>query len=194
MPVMDGYEATRRLRADPACAQLPILAMTAHAMAQERDRCRLLGMNDYITKPINPGDLAATLARWVRVQPLPAGAGTWLGDLAGIDTGRGLACFAGQVPLYEKMLHRFLELKADADQEIESALARDDFDLAMRLAHSMISVAGTIGAVTLSGDALALQNAIRSGPPETIAPILDRFKGHHAQVLASLRGRFQPVP
>ena len=62
------------------------------------------------------------------------------------------------------------------------------------VAHSMISVAGTIGAVTLSGDALALQNAIRSGPPEIVPPILDRFRDHHGQVLASLRGRFQTVP
>ena len=66
MPVMDGYEATRLLRADPAFARLPILAMTAHAMTQERERCAALGMNDYITKPIDPGNLAATLARWAR--------------------------------------------------------------------------------------------------------------------------------
>ena len=66
MPVLDGYEATRRLRADPAFADLPIVAMTAHAMVQERERCLALGMNDYVTKPIYPEVLAATLARWVR--------------------------------------------------------------------------------------------------------------------------------
>jgi len=65
MPVMDGHEATRRMRSDPSCADLPILAMTAHAMVQERERCLSLGMNDYITKPINPDELAATLAKWI---------------------------------------------------------------------------------------------------------------------------------
>ena len=68
MPVMDGYEATRRLRADPRFANLPILAMTAHAMTQERDRCAALGMNDYITKPIDPQELFVTLAQWLRVR------------------------------------------------------------------------------------------------------------------------------
>ena len=66
MPVMDGYEATRQMRADPALNDLPILAMTAHAMLQERERCLALGMNDYLTKPIDPATLASTLAKWVR--------------------------------------------------------------------------------------------------------------------------------
>ena len=65
MPVLDGYEATRRLRDDPAFAKLPVLAMTAHAMVQERARCMALGMNDYVTKPIDPEELEAALVRWL---------------------------------------------------------------------------------------------------------------------------------
>ena len=64
MPVMDGYTATRTLRADPRFADLPILAMTAHALVEERQRCLDAGMNDHVTKPIEPDALFAALARW----------------------------------------------------------------------------------------------------------------------------------
>ena len=193
MPVMDGYEATRQLRSDPAFAALPILAMTAHAMNQERERCRLLGMNDYITKPINPGELARTLAIWVTPPvagpPAPAGQ-AWLGTLPGIDTGMGLACFSGQVDLYQKMLGRFLDLKVDAAREIRDALRVADDAQAMRLAQSMISVAGTIGAVELSQTALALQQAIRTPSADPLTPLVERFEALHLLIVTGLRAHF----
>ncbi|MET0094943.1 MAG: response regulator, partial [Sedimenticola sp.] len=66
MPVMDGYEATRIIRSDPEYATLPIIAMTANAMPSDRDRCIEAGMNDFVSKPFDPPQLLATLARWVR--------------------------------------------------------------------------------------------------------------------------------
>jgi two-component system sensor histidine kinase/response regulator len=75
MPVMDGYEATRRLRVDARYFSLPLVAMTAHAMIEERERCQALGMNGHISKPIEPEDLYATLARYYTApeeQPQPS--------------------------------------------------------------------------------------------------------------------------
>ena len=69
MPVMDGYEATRRLRASPATIHTPIIAMTAHAMVAEQQRCREAGMNDHVPKPIDPDQLLATLVRHIRSEP-----------------------------------------------------------------------------------------------------------------------------
>ena len=65
MPVMDGMEATRRLRQDPAYCDLPIIAMTANAMAGDRERLLEAGMNDYVAKPIRVGTLYAVLSKWV---------------------------------------------------------------------------------------------------------------------------------
>ena len=67
MPHMDGLEATRRLRALPACAEVPIIAMTANAFSEDRLRCFTAGMNDFVTKPINPPDLYETILRWLSI-------------------------------------------------------------------------------------------------------------------------------
>ena len=71
MPGMDGHEATARIREMPRHAGLPIVAMTAHAMAGYREECLAAGMNDYVTKPIEPEDLFQVLARWVQPGPAP---------------------------------------------------------------------------------------------------------------------------
>jgi CheY-like chemotaxis protein len=68
MPVMDGYTATQRLRADRRFDALPIIALTAHAMVEEVERCAALGMNDHVTKPINPEKLYSALAKHLPVQ------------------------------------------------------------------------------------------------------------------------------
>jgi CheY-like chemotaxis protein len=65
MPVMNGYETTRRIRQKEAIAKLPIIALTANALADERDRCRAAGMDDYLAKPFRKEELAALLDQWL---------------------------------------------------------------------------------------------------------------------------------
>ena len=71
MPVMDGYEATRRIRQNAAWQHLPIIALTANAMADERERCRVAGMDDYLAKPFRMEQLAALLKQWLTIKAAP---------------------------------------------------------------------------------------------------------------------------
>ena len=75
MPEMDGFTATRLLRTQPRLQELPIIAMTAHALVEERQRCLEAGMNDHVSKPIDPDALFATLMRWAKPRQVQA-AGT----------------------------------------------------------------------------------------------------------------------
>jgi PAS domain S-box-containing protein len=200
MPVMDGYEATRRIRSDPSLAALPIIAMTAHAMTQERERCAALGMNDYVTKPIDPERFAATLATWtraaapsaqgeVRARQEPGAAPV----LPGIAYAKGLALCLGAPDRFEKRLKRFIQILENPAEEIRSALARGDAGTAHRGAHSMVSAAGMIGAEDLAAKALALQEALDEGVPASVEAGLDRLDQAFRLVREGLMAHFTAV-
>ena len=171
MPVMDGLEATRRIRKTTTFRDLPIIAMTANAFEEDRQECRDAGMNDYLTKPVSPASLYATLARWIPQQvaaaapaappEAPARAGT--GDDEPVNVVQGLEFCDGRVRSYHKLLGRFCELKANTVAELRRLLADEDFESAMRLMHSLKGVAATLGARPLADLAAALELQIHHG-------------------------------
>jgi len=169
MPEMDGLEATRRLRADPAIGtQLPIIAMTAHALDEERQRCAAAGMNDFITKPIDPSLLQDTLSRWqsARTQAIPEtppapAASPILPELPGIDCAEGLRRMMNKPALYRKVLHDFHQRFAGEGRAIRQALLVNNREEAERRAHSCKGLAGTIGAGDLQHTAYELEQALR---------------------------------
>jgi two-component system, sensor histidine kinase and response regulator len=188
MPVMDGYQATREVRSDPRFADLPIIAMTAHAMSSDRDKCFEAGTNDYVTKPFEPADLFAVLARWIKPaserpaseappEQIEEGAtpvaevspGSMQGselpfrDLPGFSIEKGIAHSGGKPRLYLQLLKRFLTHHSDEAGQIRRALDADDTELAMRLAHTVKGVSGTIGAEALSAAAGRLESSLRNG-------------------------------
>jgi CheY-like chemotaxis protein len=199
MPVLDGYAATRQMRALPALDATPIIAMTAHALVEEKARCLALGMNDYVSKPIDPRHLLLVLGKWlpgsapaqVPEPALPRGELDELpGQLPGIALELGLAFAAGRRAQYRKTLGRFLELKAGAAEAIREALAQGAFDTASNQAHAMIGSAGVIGAERLSSMARSFQIAIDSGDPGIIEAFRPRFEGDLEEVLDGLRAHF----
>ncbi len=183
MPVMDGLTATRLLRGHRNLDKLPILAMTAHALVEERDRCLDAGMNDHISKPIDPDNLFATLSRWTtpRVEALhnpppiveinPADE---IPAISGIDTVAGLARVAGNRRLYRDLLRQFAAKQADAGAQIAAALDGGDRGLAERIAHTVKGVAGNLAIGEVHDAALELERDIR-GLQDGIPPSLDQF-------------------
>jgi len=201
MPVMDGIDATRRLREDSRFDALPIIALTAHAMSEERERCLAAGMVDHIAKPLDPQAMLQTIARWTGAEAeakvaeaLPAGSrpANEIPAIAGLDAAAGLARVAGNRALYLRLLHQFAENQADAAAQIEQALLGRDFALAERRAHSVKGIAGNLGFRALHAAASALEKTIAARQPaEEPLRILAR---ELAPVLRSLRPQARALP
>jgi two-component system, sensor histidine kinase and response regulator len=196
MPVMDGYEATRQIRSLPEFASIPIIAMTAHARASDRERCIKAGMDAYIAKPIVPDELTELLLAWVHpAEPtamvedeedesvpdmtlLPTG-------LTVIECAVGLRYCNNKPEFYLELLASFRDNRRNADQEIHQALAANKREEACRLAHTIKSVSGIIGAVQLSTAARELENLLAEpdGQPDEALVL---FSQRLAAVIADL--------
>jgi polar amino acid transport system substrate-binding protein len=166
MPEMDGYEATRRIRAEPDFATLPVVAMTAHAMSGERERCLSAGMNEHVPKPIDPEQLFLTLSRWLkRTDRTPAQAtqsdtAALPEQLPGIDMRWGLERIGGNRQLFLKLLSDFAANHRDAVEIIQQRLASGNREDARRELHTLKGVAGNIGARILHQEAGNLEQAL----------------------------------
>ncbi|WP_127995469.1 response regulator [Piscinibacter defluvii] len=162
MPVMDGYEATRVLRQWPGLQDMPVIAMTANAMAGDRERVLEAGMNDHVAKPIRVDELFATLSRWVRPAAGPGAAGE-LAAVPGLDLRAGLAGVMGNEALYRRLLRMFHEREREFGARLAAARAAGDAPACTRLAHDLKSVSGTLGMAALQRAAAALEAACEHG-------------------------------
>jgi signal transduction histidine kinase/CheY-like chemotaxis protein/HPt (histidine-containing phosphotransfer) domain-containing protein len=185
MPVMDGCEATRQIRADAAFARLPIIAMTAHAMQRDRDNCLAAGMNDHVVKPFVPEALFAIIERWLPPRDAQPPA---------ISAELGLKNCLGRHELYEKILRRFLDTRAGDAAALQKALVEGRSVDAAMIAHAVVSNAGTIGAAALSETAKNLQLALDADERSTWSELAAEFSRQHARVIAQLRERFNEEP
>ncbi|NPC59403.1 response regulator, partial [Caenimonas soli] len=203
MPVMDGVTATREMRKQERLEHLPIVAMTANAMEQDRRRCMDVGMNDFLIKPINPQDMRAILARWVRprrtaparpaqAQPAAAIQGSMPTNdglphgIAGLDTTLGLSRMMGKKPLYLAMLRRYVAGQQDVVRDIREALATGDIATAERLAHTTKAVSGNVGATLIQERATALESTLRHGQGAQAEPQLAELEVPMRELLAAL--------
>jgi PAS domain S-box-containing protein len=195
MPVMDGYTATTRIREQPRWKELPVLAMTANVMGEDRAKAAQVGMNDHIAKPIVAQDLFAKLLRWIPhgQRPLPAGFGQEAApnaqealelpaQLPGIDLPKALLSVGGNRALLRKLLGEFAQAHAEDDQKLRSALLGADWSGVQRLAHTLKGVGGAIGATGVQQRAGALEAALRAGR-----------HGECEGLLAELCQAFEPV-
>ncbi|MCB1777724.1 MAG: response regulator, partial [Candidatus Competibacteraceae bacterium] len=178
MPIMDGLEATRAIRRLPGRETTPILAMTANAFAEDRQRCLEAGMNDHVGKPADPKTLFTTLLHWLPTKSAPDANAPLLPVLpavqpeavhtdvlasleriADLDLDLGLSRVCGQVASYLRLLRLFIANHAHDMARLRVALTEGDRASAQRIAHSLKGIAGTLGATQLQQLAAALEQA-----------------------------------
>ena len=187
MPVMDGVTATQEMRKQERFKDLPVVAMTANAMQGDRDRCMAAGMNDHVVKPIEPDDLWKALLKWIKPKHLKATAPEMTPrvvqdahlpfDIKGLDMADGLHRVLGKQPLYISMLRKFVVGQKSAAVEILNSLMNEDMTTAERLAHTLKSVAGNIGATGLQQLAGKIEVAIKERHPrEELDGLLNALK------------------
>jgi len=197
MPEMDGHQATGLIRAQPHLQALPVIAMTAHAMVSDREKCLSAGMNDYIAKPFNPAELFAVLERWLSPRRPVATLGTRTGSAEeqqessrppGVAIEEGLQRCLGRADLYDRIVSRFLSARMDDPQRLRTALDLGDTTQIAAISHTMVATAGTLGAAHLSEAARQLQAAALDGAePAQLEPLVDAFEQSHRYVIRDLK-------
>ncbi|TAN53188.1 MAG: response regulator [Methylococcaceae bacterium] len=176
MPEMDGIEATRKIR--ERGAGLPIIAMTAHAMDEARQRCYQVGMNAHIAKPIDPNRLYQVLAQWIRPaaaecvvrgNPMvaPPAVAENLPLLPGLRVDKGVRRLGGNVAGYCGIVKKFRVNQQHVISEVRAALAAGNQELAVRLVHTLKGLSGTLGAEAIQARALHLEMALEAGQTDT---------------------------
>jgi signal transduction histidine kinase len=186
MPVMDGYAAAREIRKDKRFTDLPIIAMTAHAMAGDEDKSKQAGMNDHVTKPIYPDQLFSTLKKWIKpreqrvqVQQPEVSVEQTESDkaipaeddfpefLPGFDLADGLKRLQGNKKLYRKLLSNFAADYNTIVNEIRQTLDAEDFDQAHSLVHNLKGLAGNLAATELQSAAVNLEKLVKGVEKKT---------------------------
>jgi CheY-like chemotaxis protein len=178
MPVMDGYTATREIRKDKHFKDLPIIAMTAHAMAGDEDKSLQAGMNGHVAKPIDPDQLFSTLQKWIkpskkRVQQPEVPLESLESDqaepdeeqlpesLPGFDLAAGLKRLMGNKTLYRKLLLDFGAKYTGVAGEIHKALDSKDLEQAHSLIHNLKGLAGNLAAIDLQAASVNLEKLVK---------------------------------
>ena len=222
MPVMDGLSATAALRCMPKFNALPIVAMTANARIEDRLACIASGMNDFLSKPIDPDVMWPVLLKWIKPRAntpevsagataapaVPVGplapvaarlAATVSSELpdavAGLDVRLGLSRMMGKKPLYITMLKKYVAGQKTCVQTIREALHSGDWATAQRTAHTLKGVSGTIGATDIPGYADTLEHALREQRPASeLDAILTVLEAPLKTLLNDLEAWFTTLP
>ena len=209
MPVMDGLQATRQLRSHASMAEVPIIAMTANALAEDRAQCAAAGMNDHVAKPIEPRLLFDALVRWLpeRAQGpadaaipasetgAPSSLPVALRQLQDLDVEDGLRRVLGKEDLYLSMVRRFAHMQQSTPTAVRSAIDQGQWDDARRLAHTLKGLAGNIGAKDLQSQAAVVESLLAKARPDPVLnEALDTLAAKVARVIQSLEAVLPDSP
>ncbi|MDD7804466.1 MAG: transporter substrate-binding domain-containing protein [Endozoicomonas sp. (ex Botrylloides leachii)] len=199
MPEMDGYQATNAIRKELGKTGLPIIAMTAHAMTGDKERCLAAGMNDHIAKPLDPKELKRLLKHWLKGQHYHNIIGQTEKDkdgvtsinrdsvLKGINQQAGLGRMMNNRKLYSQLLVSFYHDHRHDGEQLRAAIENNDWQTARLLAHTLKGVAGSLGAEALQQQAAVIENAVSSRTITLDTPALDEMEAEIRQVMSSIK-------
>lgn len=190
MPEMDGYEATSVIRQGLGNLHVPIIAMTAHALASERQKCLDVGMNDHLSKPIDPVQLLKTLAKWVRVETRPLSKtiktrknvqpllsfDNLPHTMATLNVNTALNRLSGNRKLLEKLVHQFVEDYRNVTDIIQEKFSKQDYQEVHKIVHTLKGVAGNISATEVANAAERLETALLKETNEQYDDLLAKLK------------------
>ncbi len=198
LPVMDGYEATRRIRLDDRYRGLPVIAMTANALSGDREKSLDAGMNDHLNKPFQPVTFYNVLLQWIKPSFLVTDIAIEteqnnsevdkeIPEITGIDSVAGLRTAGGNRSIYSRLIIKFLHLFRNFKSEFLQAMDNEELVTAERLAHSLKGSAASLGANDIAEAAAVLESAVRkrgkredilglfSGSLNLLGPVLDQI-------------------
>jgi len=211
MPVMDGLEAAQHIRAlaktpdGERFASLPIIAMTALAMAQDVEKSLAAGMNDHITKPMDPERLISSLTKWIHIPPSSStktvlnstakSESTYSNELqllTSLDARQGIRRIGGKEDAYRKQLSRFREHYSEADIRLQQLISEDKTQKAEDYCHALKGVSGNIGAVQLFDSVSRIDAQLKQGQrPDPVQ--LNLLQQHLRQVINEIDSLSNPV-
>ena len=192
MPLMDGYEATRKIREHEQFKELPVIAMTANAMKQDIEKCFSVGMNDHIAKPLDLDAMFTTMAKWIKPAAQQAKTNDSktteanifdLQQLYGIDVKKSV--LKSKPELYQMSLQKFYNKQVEFEQRFNTALANKP-ENAIIEAHSLKGLAGTLGMIKLQTLSFELESACKDDN-EAIEAALAALLAELDKILASLK-------
>jgi len=186
MPVMDGFKAVKLIRSDEKLKSIPIIAMTAHALVGDKEKSLLAGMNDHVTKPIDPDALMEALSKWLpdrseikteehrlavdEMSPLQ-----FFETIPGIEAEQALTRVRDNKELYKRLLINFAYDCNEACSQLPDLISMNEYEEAQLLVHNMKGVAGNVGANELYRVILEMETALKSGS-DTVQDLLDKLE------------------
>lgn len=197
MPNMDGYESTRKIREEEGGERhTPIIAMTAHAMKGDRERCLAAGMDDYVSKPVSPDALHAVVCRWLpdqgeaREASIRAAETTVAEskDSLVLDTRQAVWVTGGKLGMFRRISSVFLKHMPNRLQELDEALRIEDRNEIHRLAHSIQGAAASVGGQRVHDAALDIEMRVRECSLEIIPPLALVLREEFDRLRAVLEG------
>lgn len=197
MPVMDGFTATKRIREmDSPYNTIPIIALTAHAMAGDREKSISAGMDDHLTKPLDPEELFQVLYKWIKSEqenrrtilpPIePKSTDNFFPEFQGLDANGGLKRIGGNHESYYTLLLNFMERYSRSLIDIAESLKSENRQSTVNKIHTLKGVTGNIGAVELYETLKALEKSVSSDKKKKITSLLEVAENNYTQLTHSI--------